>query len=50
MTKNIGIDISKETLDAYRTDDGAYSQFQNNNKGRRALLRWIGDKVNLVVF
>ncbi|ATG41757.1 IS110 family transposase [Phaeobacter piscinae] len=50
MTKSIGIDVSKETLDAHRTDDGAHAQFQNDSKGRRALLRWIGDKVSLVVF
>ena len=50
IMKNIGIDVSKETLDAYRTDDGAHAQFQNDSKGRRALLRWIGDKVALVVF
>lgn len=50
MTKTIGIDISKATLDAYRMDDGAHAQFQNDNRGRRALLKWIGGSVELVVF
>lgn len=50
MTRNIGIDISKATLDAYRTDDGVHAQFQNDNKGRRALLQWIGESAALVVF
>ena len=48
--KAIGIDISKATLDAYRMDDGAHAQFQNDNRGRRALLKWIGGSVELVVF
>ena len=50
MTRNVGIDISKETLDAYRTDDGTHKQFKNDKKGLRALLRWIGESVVLVVF
>ncbi|WP_420380879.1 IS110 family transposase [Marivita sp.] len=50
MTRNVGIDISKETLDAYRTDDGTHKQFENDKKGLRALLRWIGESVVLVVF
>lgn len=31
-------------------DDGAHAQFQNDNRGRRALLKWIGGSVELVVF
>lgn len=50
MTRNVGIDISKETLDVHRTDDSAHAQFQNDRTGRCALLQWIGDQVTLVVF
>ncbi len=39
---NIGIDISKEHLDAYRLNDGSVRQFKNTPTGFRALRRWIG--------
>jgi len=44
MTKTtIGIDISKDHLDAHRLPGGAAKRFTNDMKGCRALLAWIGD-------
>jgi len=40
----IGIDISKDTLDAHRLSTGAAAQFANSAAGLRALQRWIGAK------
>lgn len=43
MTQDtIGIDISKDTLDAYRLRDGAHQRFSNDLAGLRELERWIG--------
>jgi transposase len=38
----IGVDISKDHLDAHRLPDGATAQFPNDDKGIKALIRWIG--------
>ncbi len=38
----IGVDISKDHLDAHRLPDGASAQFPNDAKGIKALIRWIG--------
>lgn len=37
----IGIDVSKDTLDAHRLPDGEHRRFANTKSGCRALLRWI---------
>lgn len=52
MTKDtIGIDISKDTLDAHRLSTGETAQFPNSPAGLRTLRRWIGAKMpDLVVF
>lgn len=54
MTKDsigIGIDISKDTLDACRPGKDRVAQFQNSPAGLRALRRWIGDDMpDLVVY
>lgn len=39
---SIGIDISKDHLDAHRLSDGAARRFKNTSMGFRALRRWIG--------
>lgn len=39
---SIGIDISKDHLDAHRLSDGATRQFNNTSVGFLALRRWIG--------
>lgn len=38
----IGIDISKDHVDAHRLPDGAAERFANDKKGTKSLIRWIG--------
>ncbi|SFV11267.1 hypothetical protein SAMN02799643_05469, partial [Methylobacterium sp. UNCCL125] len=42
MQQTIGIDIAKDTLDAYRLGDGHRLNVDNNREGHRLLLKWIG--------
>lgn len=46
----IGVDISKDTLDAHRLPDGASHRFPNSPAGHRALIAWIDPEVARVVF
>ena len=47
----IGIDISKETLAAYRLPDNQRIQVANDRAGQKTLVRWIGKQNgSLVVF
>ena len=39
---SIGIDVSKDHLDAHRLSDGSFRQFKNTATGFCALRRWIG--------
>lgn len=51
MQLTIGIDISKDRLDAYRRSDGQHIQVTNDKTGHKALIRWIGKgDLPLVVF
>ena len=51
MTQHtIGIDISKDTLDVHRLPSGENSRFTNDSDGHHALLDWIGQGVERVVF
>jgi len=51
MKDTIGIDISKDTLDAHRLIDNEARQFANSPAGLRALRRWIGAETpDLVVY
>lgn len=51
MQTTIGIDISKNTLDAYRLLDGQHIQVTNDKAGHKALVRWIRKhEAPLVVF
>jgi transposase len=51
MQCTIGVDIAKDTLDAYRLSDGQRVQVSNDKLGHRALVRWIGKTdVSLIVF
>jgi transposase len=51
MTKpTIGVDISKDHLDACRWPDGATCRVTNDASGHRKLLRWIGGDVARVAF
>ena len=47
----IGIDISKDRLDAHRLPEGTAKHFTNDRKGCRDLVAWIGrDRVSRVVY
>jgi hypothetical protein len=51
MQPVIGIDISKDTLDAYRLLDDMNIQVSNDKLGHRALMRWIRQTdTSLIVF
>jgi transposase len=51
MRITIGIDISKDTLDAYQLPDNQYIQVANDKTGHKTLARWIGNyDLPLVVF
>ena len=51
MQDTIGIDVSKEGLDAYRLSDRCHARFANDRRGLKALIRWIGgNSPALVVF
>ena len=46
----IGVDISKDHLDACRWPDGESLRLTNDAAGHRRLLRWIGGEVARVIF
>lgn len=47
----IGVDISKDHLEAHRWPDGAAERFGNDRTGHRALIEWIGERpIGRVVF
>ena len=47
----IGVDVSKDWLDAHRLSDGAARRFANDKAGQKALIKWIGGgPVTRVVF
>jgi len=39
----IGVDVSKDHLDAHRLADGATRRFANNKGGHKALLKWLAE-------
>ena len=47
----IGIDVSKDHLDAYRLNDGGSRRFANDRSGHRAFVNWLAQTpVDRVVF
>ncbi len=51
MNNTIGIDISKDTLDAYRLSNNKHHQQTNDKTGLKALVHWINTaRVDLVIF
>ncbi len=46
----VGVDVSKDFLDAHRLRDGVAKRYANDPGGIRALLRWIGPQVRGVVY
>jgi hypothetical protein len=43
-TDTIGVDISKDHLDAHRMSDGANRRFANDKAGHGALVTWVGQR------
>jgi transposase len=43
----IGVDISKDHLDAHRMSDGASRRFANDSPGHRSLVTWLGQCENI---
>ena len=41
----IGVDVSKDFLDAHRHPDGDGRRFANTTAGHKALIGWIGKTV-----
>lgn len=39
----VGVDISKDHLDAHRLSDGQDKRFANNARGRGALIKWANE-------
>ena len=51
MNDTIGIDVSKDWLDAYSMANAEHRQFSNDGRGLRALHQWIEiSGAGLVVF
>ena len=50
MTDTIGIDISKDHLDAHRLSDEKCAQFANTKAGLKTLNKWIGCTSHRVVY
>ncbi len=51
MQLTIGIDVSKDLLDAHRLSDRQHIQVTNDKAGRKALIGWIGKAdLPLIVF
>ena len=47
----IGVDVSKDHLDAHRLADGATRRFANDKGGHKALIKWLAETpLNCVVF
>jgi transposase len=46
----IGVDVSKDFLDAHRHPDGDGRRFANNAAGHKALIAWIGGGISRIVF
>lgn len=47
----IGVDVSKDHLDAHRLADGASRRFANDKRGHKALIKWLAQTpVERVVF
>ena len=47
----IGVDVSKDHLDAYRLGDGSSRRFANDRSGHKAFVKWLGEiPVDRVVF
>lgn len=46
----IGVDISKDHLDAHRMSEGESRRFANDNAGHKALISWLGAPGSRIVY
>jgi transposase len=46
----IGVDISKDHLDAHRMSDGESGRFTNDNAGHRSFMTWLADPGARIVY
>ncbi len=46
ILRTVGIDISKDWLDAFAAPEGRASRFPNDGAGLRGLIAWIGSRTN----
>ena len=49
-TDTIGVDISKDHLDAYRMSDGGSRRFTNDRTGHTAFVGWLNQPVARIVY
>lgn len=50
MNDTIGVDISKDSLDAHRMSDGASRRFANDSAGHGAFVNWAGQPDIRIVY
>ena len=50
ILRTIGIDISKDWLDAFASPEGRASRFSNDAAGFRKLIAWIGSEVDRIAY
>ena len=50
ILRTIGIDISKDWLDAFAAPEGRASRFPNDSAGFRKLIAWIGSEVDRIAY
>jgi hypothetical protein len=43
-TITIGVDVSKDHLDAHRLADGAARRFANDKRGHKAPIEWLAER------
>ena len=50
ILRTVGIDISKDWLDAFAAPEGRVSRFPNDSAGFRKLIAWIGSGIDRVAY
>ena len=50
ILRTVGIDISKDWLDAFAAPEGRASRFPNNSAGFRKLIAWIGSGIDRIAY
>ena len=50
ILRTVGIDISKDWLDAFAAPEGRASRFANDRAGFRKLIAWIGSGIDRIAY